>query len=61
MALGFKLCSVPSSTALSTVRLWVGDLSKMSTGIIGLDVQRKLNERGVTIPIVFITGHGDPV
>ena len=28
-------------------------------GMSGLDVQRKLNERGVTIPIIFITGHGD--
>ena len=25
----------------------------------GLEVQRKLNERGVSIPIIFITGHGD--
>jgi FixJ family two-component response regulator len=25
----------------------------------GLDVQRKLNEMGVHIPIIFITGHGD--
>jgi FixJ family two-component response regulator len=28
-------------------------------GMSGLEVQRKLNERGVTIPIIFITGHGD--
>jgi FixJ family two-component response regulator len=28
-------------------------------GMSGLDVQRKLNEKGVTIPIIFITGHGD--
>ena len=28
-------------------------------GMSGLDVQRKLNERGVTIPLIFITGHGD--
>ena len=25
----------------------------------GLEVQRKLNERRVSIPIIFITGHGD--
>jgi FixJ family two-component response regulator len=28
-------------------------------GMSGLDVQRKLNEAGVQIPIIFITGHGD--
>lgn len=25
----------------------------------GLDLQKKLNELGVTLPIIFITGHGD--
>ena len=28
-------------------------------GISGLEVQRKLTEMGVQIPIIFITGHGD--
>jgi FixJ family two-component response regulator len=28
-------------------------------GMSGLDCQRKLIEAGVTIPIIFITGHGD--
>lgn len=28
-------------------------------GISGLDLQRKLTEMGVQIPIIFITGHGD--
>jgi FixJ family two-component response regulator len=28
-------------------------------GVSGLDLQRKLAEAGVQIPIVFITGHGD--
>lgn len=28
-------------------------------GMSGLEVQRKLNQRGVSIPIIFITGHGD--
>ena len=28
-------------------------------GMSGLDVQRKLAEAGVQIPIIFITGHGD--
>ena len=28
-------------------------------GMSGLDVQRKLKEIGVDIPIIFITGHGD--
>ena len=28
-------------------------------GMSGLDVQSKLNEEGVQIPIIFITGHGD--
>ncbi|MGA3087915.1 MAG: response regulator transcription factor [Terriglobales bacterium] len=28
-------------------------------GISGLDFQRRLNESNVSIPIVFITGHGD--
>ncbi|WP_263349741.1 response regulator transcription factor [Acidicapsa acidisoli] len=28
-------------------------------GMSGLEVQRKLNERRVSLPIIFITGHGD--
>ena len=28
-------------------------------GMSGLDVQSKLNEAGIQIPIIFITGHGD--
>src|SRR6202041_1866333 len=28
-------------------------------GMSGLDVQRRLIEAGVQIPIIFITGHGD--
>lgn len=28
-------------------------------GMSGLDCQRRLTEAGVTIPIIFITGHGD--
>src|SRR6201993_181985 len=28
-------------------------------GMSGLDLQSKLNEAGVEIPIIFITGHGD--
>jgi FixJ family two-component response regulator len=28
-------------------------------GMSGLDVQRKLTEMGIQIPVIFITGHGD--
>ncbi|MDH3713209.1 MAG: response regulator [Gammaproteobacteria bacterium] len=28
-------------------------------GMSGLDLQKKLNELGSTLPIVFVTGHGD--
>src|SRR5258705_9820575 len=28
-------------------------------GMSGLDCQRQLAEAGVTIPIIFVTGHGD--
>jgi FixJ family two-component response regulator len=28
-------------------------------GMSGLDLQRELNLRGATIPVIFITGHGD--
>jgi RNA polymerase sigma factor (sigma-70 family) len=28
-------------------------------GLSGLDLQRALSEAGVTVPIIFITGHGD--
>jgi RNA polymerase sigma factor (sigma-70 family) len=28
-------------------------------GLSGLNLQRELNERGIHIPIIFITGHGD--
>jgi two-component system response regulator TtrR len=29
------------------------------TGITGLELQRELNRRGESLPIIFITGHGD--
>lgn len=32
---------------------------RLGGGMSGLDVQAELNRRGVSIPIVFITGHGD--
>jgi FixJ family two-component response regulator len=44
-----KLPNVPSCLVLD-VRL---------PGISGLDLQHKLNEIGVHIPIIFITGHAD--
>ncbi len=44
-----KLPDVPSCLVLD-VRL---------PGMSGLDVQRKLSEMGIQIPIIFITGHGD--
>ena len=44
-----KLFNVPSCLVLD-VRL---------PGMSGLDVQRKLIEAGVQIPVIFITGHGD--
>ena len=44
-----KLPSGPSCLVLD-VRL---------PGMSGLDVQRKLIEAGVQIPVIFITGHGD--
>lgn len=28
-------------------------------GLDGLEVQRRLNDRGVTLPVVILTGHGD--
>lgn len=28
-------------------------------GVDGLEVQRRLNERGVTLPVIIVTGHGD--
>ena len=47
--LGHKLPDGPSCLVLD-VRL---------PGMSGLDVQAKLNEAGVQVPIIFITGHGD--
>jgi len=47
--LGHKLPDAPCCLVLD-VRL---------PGMSGLDVQSKLNEEGVQIPIIFITGHGD--
>ena len=44
-----KLLNVPSCLVLD-VRL---------PGISGLDLQRKLSEMGIRIPIIFITGHAD--
>jgi FixJ family two-component response regulator len=47
--LGYKLPDGPSCLVLD-VRL---------PGMSGLDLQAKLNEAGVQVPIIFITGHGD--
>jgi FixJ family two-component response regulator len=47
--LGHKLPDGPSCLVLD-VRL---------PGMSGLEVQHKLNEAGVQMPIIFITGHGD--
>ena len=44
-----KLPDVPSCLVLD-VRL---------PGLSGLNLQRELTERGIHIPIIFITGHGD--
>jgi len=48
----FLLCKLPGgpSCLVLDVRL---------PGMSGLDVQRKLTEAGVQIPVIFITGHGD--
>jgi FixJ family two-component response regulator len=47
--LGAVLPDVPSSLVLD-VRL---------PGLSGLNLQRELTERGIHMPIIFITGHGD--
>src|SRR5258708_12195628 len=47
--LGAVLPDVPSSLVLD-VRL---------PGLSGLHLQRELTERGINMPIIFITGHGD--
>jgi FixJ family two-component response regulator len=47
--LGAVLPDVPSSLVLD-VRL---------PGLSGLNLQRELAERGIHMPIIFITGHGD--
>jgi len=47
--LGAVLPDVPSSLVLD-VRL---------PGLSGLNLQRELQERGIHMPIIFITGHGD--
>lgn len=47
--LNAKLPDVPSCMVLD-VRL---------PGLSGLNLQRELTERGIQIPIIFITGHGD--
>jgi Response regulator len=44
-----ELPDVPSSLVLD-VRL---------PGLSGLNLQRELSERGINMPIIFITGHGD--
>ena len=50
--LDFLRCKLPDglSCLVLDVRL---------PGMSGLEVQQKLNEAGVQIPIIFITGHGD--
>lgn len=47
--LGSKLVNVPSCLVLD-VRL---------PGLSGLDLQKRITNLGIEIPIIFITGHGD--
>jgi FixJ family two-component response regulator len=47
--LGTRLPDIPACVVLD-VRL---------PGLSGLDLQREMVERGIHIPVVFITGHGD--
>jgi FixJ family two-component response regulator len=50
--LEFLCCELPDepSCLIMDVRL---------PGLSGLDVQRKIKERGLNIPVIFVTGHGD--
>ena len=34
-------------------------LDQRMTGMSGLDLQAELAKRGINLPIIFITGHGD--
>jgi FixJ family two-component response regulator len=45
------------SAALSETRCLILDVRM--PGMSGPDLQQDLNERGLTIPIIFITAHGD--
>jgi len=60
---GLHVQSLPSAEAF--LDAWRSDaigclvLDIRMGGISGLTLQRLLQERGISIPIVFITGHGD--
>jgi FixJ family two-component response regulator len=46
-----------SSEALTETKCLILDVRM--PGMSGLELQRNLNERGLKIPIIFITAHGD--
>ena len=62
-AAGYRTSRFGSGTAfLDAVEAGVGAcvvLDVKMPGLDGLEVQRRLRERGVAMPVVMITGHGD--
>ena len=60
---GYRTARFESGVAfldsLDTVRGACALLDVKMPELDGLEVQRRLNDRGVTLPVIIVTGHGD--
>ena len=62
-SVGYRVCSYCSAERfLAAYKPGHGGclvLDVRMSGISGLELQQELNRRGTTLPIIFVTGHGD--
>ena len=60
---GYRVASYPSAerflTAFRPAQAACLVLDVRMPGLTGLELQQELNRRGTSLPIIFITGHGD--
>jgi len=62
-SVGLKACTFPNATAFlsaySSSNVGCLLLDIRMPGMSGLELQQELHERGSSLPVIFITGHGD--